>query len=221
MAKQARGICSYCGAEVVKQSIEKHLAKCAPRQSAITTATGKSEPLIHLRAEWIQGKSFFLDLEVRGSATLQDLDHYLRAIWLECCGHLSEFNYTAWDDSNIPLTKKLSAAFKEGSSLVHLYDMGDTSETLLRTISVRTGAPTTPHPMVLLVRNKLPESKCELCGGEATLYCVECQTEGEWVTLCEDCWDEHGHTEDYAPGELVNSPRLGMCGYDGPATPPY
>ena len=26
-----------------------------------------------------------------GSATLEELDHYLRTIWLECCGHLSQF----------------------------------------------------------------------------------------------------------------------------------
>ena len=221
MAKQARGICSYCGDEVVKQSVEKHLAKCAPRQAAIAAAAGESETLVHLRAEPTHSKKFFLDLEVRGSATLKDLDHYLRAIWLECCGHLSEFNYTAWDDSDIPRTKKLSAAFKEGDSLVHLYDMGSTSETQLRTISVRTGIPTTPNPMVLLVRNKMPESECELCGVEATLYCTECLMEGEWVTLCEDCWEKHGHTKDYGPAELINSPRLGMCGYGGPATPPY
>ena len=37
------------------------------------------------------GEGYWLHLETQGSATLEDLDHYLRVIWLECCGHLSSF----------------------------------------------------------------------------------------------------------------------------------
>jgi len=33
---------------------------------------------------------------MRGSATLAKLDDYLRAIWLECCGHLSKFTIGGW-----------------------------------------------------------------------------------------------------------------------------
>jgi len=33
---------------------------------------------------------------MRGSATLTKLDDYLRAIWLECCGHLSKFTIGGW-----------------------------------------------------------------------------------------------------------------------------
>ena len=91
MAARPKGICSYCGEEIAKQSIGKHLEKCAKRQAAVSAATGKTEILFYLRAECEFNKGLFLDLEVRGSATLNDLDHYLRAIWLECCGHLSEF----------------------------------------------------------------------------------------------------------------------------------
>jgi hypothetical protein len=44
---------------------------------------------------------------------------------------------------------------------------------------------------------------------------------GEWQTFCEQHAEEHAHDEYGQPLELVNSPRLGMCGYDGPAEPPY
>ena len=34
-------------------------------------------------------------------------------------------------------------------------------------------------------------------------------------------WHQVGHDEYGDPMPLVNSPRTGMCAYDGPAEPPY
>ena len=222
MATRPRGICRYCGEEVVKQSIGKHLDKCAKRQAAIAEAVGTSEMLVRLRAECAWDKRFFLDLEVRGSAKLSDLDKYLRAIWLECCGHLSEFCYDPWVDT-IPSTRKVETVFKNRKTAMHLYDMGTTSETLLTEISTRQGVSTTKNPIVLLIRNKIPEVECDDCKKPASWLCKEClYEEGEPSYLCDSCIGPHGHTENYGPPILlVNSPRLGMCGYDGPAEPPY
>jgi hypothetical protein len=221
MAARPRGICSYCGEEVAKQSIGKHLEKCAKRQAAVTVATGTAETLFYLRAECAFHKGFFLDLEVRGSATLEDIDKYLRAIWLECCGHMSEFAYEAWRDT-IDSSRKVESVFKTRKQVTHLYDMGSTSETTLRVVAERKAAPTTPRPLVLMVRNKIPETECDECEKPSCWMCNECLAEeGEWVTLCDDCLEPHGHMTDYAPTLLVNSPRLGMCGYTGPAEAPY
>jgi hypothetical protein len=47
---------------------------------------------------------------------------------------------------------------------------------------------------------------------------IEDETHG---TFYEQHAQNHPH-EDYGePIELVNSPRMGMCGYYGPAEPPY
>ena len=35
---------------------------------------------------------YWLHIEIPAKATLEDLDHFLRAVWLECCGHLSSFD---------------------------------------------------------------------------------------------------------------------------------
>jgi hypothetical protein len=40
-------------------------------------------------------------------------------------------------------------------------------------------------------------------------------------TLCDDHAQEHPHEEYGEPVPLVNSPRVGMCGYVGPAEAPY
>lgn len=61
-----------------------------------------------------------------------------------------------------------------------------------------------------------------MCGQPATRFCMECVIEHNTAgDLCEQHAQEHPH-EDYGePLALVNSPRLGMCGYVGPADPPY
>jgi hypothetical protein len=222
MTARPRGICSYCGEEIVKQSIVKHLEKCPKRRAAVEGAVGTPETLVYLRAECAWDKRFFIDLEVRGSAKLSDLDKYLRAIWLECCGHMSEFCYKAWVDT-IPASRKVETLFKNHKTAMHLYDMGTTSETLLTEISTRQDIPTTKNPIVLLARNKIPEVECEDCEEVASWLCMECLYENnEPGYFCDSCVEPHGRTEEYGPPiRLVNSPRLGMCGYDGPATPPY
>jgi hypothetical protein len=50
--------------------------------------------------------------------------------------------------------------------------------------------------------------------------CAECVWEDEdGARFCEAHADEHEHDDMLMP--VVNSPRTGMCGYDGPAEPPY
>ncbi|WP_309712440.1 hypothetical protein [Armatimonas sp.] len=221
MAARPKGICSYCGEEIAKQSTVKHLHTCAKRVAAIDAATGKTERLFYLRAECEFNKGLFLDLEVRGSATLNDLDRYLRAIWLECCGHMSEFAYKAWEDT-IDSSRKVESVFKTRKQITHLYDMGSTSETTLRVLAERKDAPTTERPLALMVRNKMPEASCDECGKPARWMCNECLAEeGKYVALCDDCLEPHGHLTDYPPTLLINSPRMGMCAYEGPAEAPY
>ncbi|MBK6433512.1 hypothetical protein [Candidatus Amarolinea dominans] len=43
--------------------------------------------------------------------------------------------------------------------------------------------------------------------------------EDQKCELCDEHAQEHEHEEMVMA--LVNSPRTGMCGYDGPAEPPY
>lgn len=201
----------------------KHLASCQKRQEAISKAESKKsgeETLVHLRVQDRYVKDFWLDLEARGSATLKDLDHYLREIWLECCGHLSRFG--DWREEEMSMSRKVENVFKPGFETVHLYDFGTTSETLIKGVDMREGKATTSHPVALMARNQMPEAKCIECEQPATQLCTECMIEGEvWGTLCDAHARIHPHDNYGEPTPLVNSPRLGMCGYEGPAEPPY
>lgn len=224
MATQSRGRCAYCGYETTKGAMARHLAKCPQRQEQIAAAAEsgrRAETLYYLRAQSAEYKEFWLDLEVRGPAKLKDIDSYLRAIWLECCGHLSEFTIGRYG-KEIPMTKRVEAAFNTNVELNHIYDFGTSSETLIQFVDKRTGPPTTKHPIALLARNLLPAMECLVCGQPATHLCQECLIEEDTSgMLCAAHAQDHPHDSYGEPIELVNSPRLGMCGYEGPADAPY
>lgn len=85
----------------------------------------------------------------------------------------------------------------------------------------RIDVPLTARPMVLMARNVMPDATCIECGQPATRLCMECLEADEQGTLCEKHAGTHTHDDYDEPIELVNSPRVGMCGYTGPAEPPY
>jgi hypothetical protein len=205
--------------------MSKHLAACPKRQAQMLAAqqAGQApQPLYHLRVQDAYDSSFWLDIEARGSATLKDIDSYLRAIWLECCGHLSQFSIGGWRGGEIAKKRRVAEVFESDVTVTHIYDFGTSSETLIKATGLRDGIPLTKHPIVLMARNRMLEAACIECGQPATHLCMECQIEHESAgTLCARHARSHPHENYGEPFELVNSPRLGMCGYTGPAEPPY
>jgi hypothetical protein len=157
-----------------------------------------------------------------GSASLDNLDKYLRAIWLECCGHLSKFRIGGWDGMDFGKSRKAISIFEASLVLSHLYDFGTTSETDIKVVGFREGKPTSKHPIALLARNLMPEAACQECGQPAKWLCIECLYEGDNDGyLCDENVEEHPHENYGEPMPLLNSPRTGMCDYNGPAEPAY
>ncbi len=224
--KQSRGDCVFCGREMAKSGLTRHLKTCEKRKEAIRTADeekkGEKQSLYHLQIQDVYLTDFWLHLEMNGSAIMEDLDYYLRTIWLECCVHLSRFFEDGMGSEDIPMDHKVDQELKPGDELTHVYDFGTSSETLIRVLDAREGWPLTEHPVYLMARNHMPPDVCSECGETAGWYCRECNIEnGEWVNLCRKHAEAHTHHEYGDPYPLVNSPRLGMCGYTGPAKPPY
>lgn len=223
--KQTRGACAFCGEDYTGGGMTRHLSACPKRREAIEEAEakpGEGEPLYHLGLRDAWGTAFWLHLEMRGSATLAHLDQYLRAIWLECCGHLSEFFLgRAWGEE-LPMGLPAERLFQKGLQLTHIYDFGTSSETLIEAVKMRVGKPLTSHPILLMARNNPPKAECTECGEPASWMCLECIYDlREPGTLCDKHAETHPHEDYGAPVPLVNSPRVGMCAYCGPAEPPY
>ena len=222
--KQTRGACAFCGRKMTGNGMVKHLAACPKRKESIDECDqqdGEKEKIYHLKIQDAWLKDFWLHLEMRGSATLKYLDSYLRAIWLECCGHLSQFSAEGCRGEEIAMSTKAADIFHLGMELTHIYDFGTSSETQIKVVSEREGRPMTEHPIFLMARNELPEMETCACGKPGAWLCMDCgDTSDEVAVLCK----EHGEGEEYqdhAMLPIVNSPRTGRCGYEGPAEPPY
>ena len=223
--KQTKGSCGYCEREFTKGSMLRHLPTCKRRADIVAKSDrkrGRATNLTHLRV-FDRSGDFWMDLEMQGSATLQDLDRYLRAIWLECCGHMSLFSTGGWaEEDELSMKTRIDRVLGPGVELLHIYDFGDTSETLVRGVALREGRPTTSRPIALMSRNNMPDTPCMECDQTATHFCVECVYEHDaGGLLCRQHEETHPHDDYGDPMPVVNSPRTGMCGYDGPAEPPY
>ena len=112
--------------------------------------------------------------------------------------------------------------FGPGIELTHIYDFGTSSKTLIKVVGAREGKPLTSFPIFLMARNNKPEIYCVECKQPASWLCFECLNDlNKQGTLCDQHVEVHPHENYGDPVPLVNSPRVGMCGYDGPAEPPY
>ncbi len=232
---QSRGDCVYCGREMTRSGLARHLMTCPSRLEAQAAAAAgvkrRGQTLYHLQVQDAYSGYFWLQLEMRGDATLQDLDEYLRAIWLECCGHLSQFKIGPWCYTQISesgwgmeeIDRSMDVAveklFTPGMEIAYEYDFGSTTHLLIKVMAQREGQPTTPHPIALMARNKFEPPSCMECDEPATYICTKCMYERDRYELCDEHAEEHEH-EEYIMA-LVNSPRAGVCGYSGPAAPPY
>jgi len=208
---------------MTRGGLTRHLPACKERKAAIAAADqgpGRRETLYHLLVRDAWSGSYWLHLEMNGSAILDDLDDYLRAIWLECCGHLSRFSVGGWGSDEIPMQRDVLSVLKPGTELTHIYDFGTSSESLIKSVGLRKGKPLTGHPIYLMARNDPFQVSCSLCSRPATSFCTACwEKQDEPPFFCDEHAEEHEH-EEYLM-LWVNSPRVGLCGYDGPAEPPY
>jgi hypothetical protein len=219
----SKGKCLFCNNEFSKGGMTKHLSACKAKVAEIEAenqAKVAKTKIFHLVVEGRSVYQYWMHIEIPAKATLLDLDHFLRETWLECCGHLSAFeingiSYSADAESVREFGGKsmrvtLDKALTLGTQFGHEYDFGTTTELRLKLVGVRDGV---TKEIKLLAQNEPPAVKCEICGNPATQVCSGCIWDNEgWV--CDEHGEEHECGEDMLL-PVVNSPRVGMCGYTG------
>lgn len=219
------GTCTFCGGTVGKSAMTRHLTTCKLRPSEPEKAPGRRRQpaqLYHLVVSSRYAPMYWLHLEAPANATLEDLDDFLRRTWLECCGHLSAFRVggrsfssgadESWGDDE-DLNVKLGEVLEPGATLSYEYDFGTTTELVVKVVGLREGL-TSGREITLLAGNQPPAIPCEGCDGTVTRVCCQCVYEGGgW--LCKACARKHACGQDMLL-PVVNSPRVGMCGYTGP-----
>lgn len=189
--------------------------------------------------------AYWLIIEISENATLKDLDGFIRDIWVECCGHLSafmingieyedsEFMGDIWDSSVESTECKLKSVVSVGDIIAYEYDFGSTTELVLKVHSYRMGA-RKKEKITILSRNNPLEIICSQCGknradwintydyyGEKPFWCEEClkksAIEEECGDDCDDYYDDCENCDEIYEYMLpvCNSPRMGVCGYEG------
>ena len=126
--------------------------------------------------------------------------------------------YHGWGEPPRPLSTKAHKVLEHGLDFGYIYDFGSTTELELSCYGLRpwpqeleVDSPESTENVVLLARNPLPDITCYECDEEAKWLCPQCQYGG--VPMCQQHADDHGCGDYYLP--VVNSPRMGVCGYIG------
>lgn len=226
MAKQVKGKCKYCGNEYTFSYMKKHLPVCEKRQEKLADETGSKKcGYFELAIYPKYGKGYWLYVEIKETATLKDLDQFLRDIWLECCGHLSSFEINGvsydvapdddflWGEPAKSMNYKLKSVLEKGMTFDYEYDFGSSTDLIIAVVNYRVGS-SRKEKLIILSRNNPVEIICDTCGKKSAAYvCPECFYEGGgW--LCDDCAKTHECGEDMLL-PVCNSPRMGVCGYCG------
>lgn len=201
------GKCEVCGQSSGKSAMIRHLAECLP----VHDRRGKSVRLVQLRFEAPDDPRYWLYVETRADATLEQLDALLRAVWLECCGHMSAFYVGQSEPSKA--AKVASVLASKGPAFRYEYDFGSTTILSGKVLGTREGSVSRAAARVL-ARNDPPSWSCAQCQAAATTVCPFCLDEGGGL-FCEAHAAKHPHAEEEVYLPVVNSPRMGVCGYTG------
>ncbi|MBN1167848.1 MAG: hypothetical protein JXA44_12070 [Methanospirillaceae archaeon] len=203
------GTCFICKKKVTGDTIEDHLPECIP--SANWPHHKESGYLIRIMDR--DNRRFWLILLASPDATLADLDHLIRDVWVECCDHLSSFSIGICSFSSHREDEGMNIYIRDvllpGEDGTYRYDYG--SPTRLR-ISIL--SPTHYYPkdrqLVLLGQNTKAKHRCKICKADAA-YAYKKRYDERTQYYCQKCLDLQLIDSDYC-WYAGNSPRAGVCG---------
>jgi hypothetical protein len=209
---KSEGKCKYCSKTFTQQGVSRHLATHL-KENELQDPSGALA--LHLL---VKAGPYFLHLLIPGTKPLKAIDTFLRKIWLECCGHMSNFNVGGWGSQEVGITRKCEEVFSNTSKLIYRYDMGSTTEL---EIELKGSYHLAIADIILLSRNEPLALICEACNKEpAVSICIVSSYE-DVASFCKSCAIAHEKTckdfDDYARMPVVNSPRMGVCAYEGGA----
>ena len=226
MSEKVKGKCKYCGKEFTRGYIIRHLASCKERKQRLESEAGKKtcgyfELLITAKYD----SDYWLVIEVKDTAFLKDIDNFLRDIWLECCGHLSAFEINGVSYESFPdpdpfwgreaksMNCRLKTVLQKGMRIGYEYDFGSTTELMIEVKDYRFGNDG-KEKLKILSRNNAVTYMCGRCGKREAVYINSYQMYGENPFWCKECSKQVEPEENYLLN-VCNSPRMGVCAYEG------
>lgn len=208
------GHCSKCEKLVTKRGALAHIKKC------FGVGAAESANAFIIRAQYpAQNPIYWLHVTLPFNLTLEHLDAFLRGVWLECCGHMSQFkingklysSHFEYDEfsyfEEFSMSLQCKKILNVGLKFTHDYDFGSTTRLSLEVVGLTHSI--NPIEVELLMQNQEPQFTCSFCDEKAVNISAY-----ESDFLCKSCTstdeDDEGR---HLP--LVNSPRTGVCAYVG------
>jgi len=207
---KSEGKCLYCNQLFSQKEIGKHLAKhLADMEKSVKTTT--TQTYCHIE---VDASDYFIHLLVKGDANMKIIDSFLKDIWLDCCGHLSGFGH---NNFKVSMSHKVVDVFEPRIKIFHDYDFGTTTRVFLK--GLKTYQLNHKENLILLSRNEPLKLMCATCKKKpAENVCTTCWYD-DYSYFCESCSEKHEKEcedfADYSSMPVVNSPRMGECGYTG------
>ena len=234
MAKSTRGYCKYCGKEYTRTGMLKHLQSCKKRMEVCENSE-KMSAYYELMLYGTYNKDYWLIIQIKENATLECLDQFIRDIWVECCGHLSAFdiegvryeqisdNDFLWGEPAEDMSHKLKEVLEVGMEIGYEYDFGSTTKLTIKVVDYYK-APEQKEKVTILSRNNPIQFTCSVCGENPAVWIDPMKMYDEDPFWCEECLEkyENGELDEEIEVEesgyllpVTNSPRMGVCGYEG------
>lgn len=118
----------------------------------------------------------------------------------------------------VPMSRKAKKVFYKDLRLQYQYDFGSTTQ--LQVTVLDEYLMKADQEIVLLSRNEPLGLRCEKCEKNiAVILCSVCYGYEEEGLFCPACAKKHARScedfKDYSAMPVVNSPRMGVCGYVG------
>lgn len=207
----SEGRCIYCNQSIGLKEIGKHLARHLADREKVSF--GKPTSLYcHIE---VQSEPYFLHLLVKADSKLKIIDRFLREIWLDCCDHLSAFRHK---DFKVRMSDTIEDVFIPRIKIQHDYDFGTTTRVFLK--GLKYYKLDENKTIILLSRNEPLQILCSECKVKpAVELCTVCDDDFDSMYYCEACAEVHAEVcedfDDFARMPVVNSPRMGVCGYTG------
>lgn len=225
MAKHSRvllssgsGQCRICGGVYTATGMTSHIKKHIAR-------TTNTSGYYVIRIDAGRGNPFWMYVIADADIAFDELDQFLRSMWLECCGHPSHFVvYDKVQPEFIPdMGARLSDVLHDRTRFAHYYD-----STVLRLGVVRMcgqiysgvddpsvderfdNVPSKYNIIVLALHDRVM-FRCRSCKRESATVCSGFTMTGEGV-LCMDCARLHDQATENMRWAL-QSPRSGQCLY--------
>lgn len=221
------GICAICkeavAAKKMRAHVLGHLEGGGGRGAGLVRVTNRG-PIV-----------YWMYVRVGRKAGLNDLDTLIRNTWVECCQHMSSFTSesVSYDssgpddgygnlESRLMKTNAIRVLSREGP-LGYEYDFGTPTSLHVKMVCRCPGGGLDEDGVEVVARNADIPHDCGACGakGEAAEVCRTCLWMDRECLLCKKCAEKHEHGKGEEPVDegtflpVVNSPRMGMCGYTG------